>query len=138
MTTLENTDVSSSEPHAPDVEADDRLRVREAQFRNVSVEVSVWIGKTRLSFGELSDLRPGHVIELDQAVGAPVEIVLTRQPIDRGRARHPEQVVRQAADREAELEGPSGAVALPERHLAWRAGGRRHEHAIVGDLLDPP
>jgi flagellar motor switch protein FliN len=55
------------------------LRVREAQFRNVSVEVSVWIGKTRLSFGELGDLRPGHVIELDQAVGAPVEIVLNRE-----------------------------------------------------------
>jgi len=57
------------------------LRVREAQFRNVSVEVSVWIGKTRLSFGELRDLRPGHVIELDQAVGAPVEIVLNREVV---------------------------------------------------------
>ncbi len=56
-------------------------RVREAQFRHVSVEVSVWIGKTRLSFGELSDLRPGHVIELDQAVGAPVEIVLNREVV---------------------------------------------------------
>jgi flagellar motor switch protein FliN len=60
---------------------DERLRVREVQFRNVSVEVSVWIGKTRLSFGELSDLRPGHVIELDQAVGAPVEIVLNREVV---------------------------------------------------------
>jgi flagellar motor switch protein FliN len=60
---------------------DVRLRVREVQFRNVSVEVSVWIGKTRLSFGELSELRPGHVIELDQAVGAPVEIVLNREVV---------------------------------------------------------
>ena len=59
MTAEENTDVPSSEPHAPVAEADDRLRVREAQFRNVSVEVSVWIGKTRLSFGELSDLQAG-------------------------------------------------------------------------------
>jgi len=58
---------------------DAHLRVREAQFRNVSVEVSAWIGKTRLSFGELSALRPGHVIELDQAVGAPIEIVLNRE-----------------------------------------------------------
>ena len=31
--------------------------------------------------GELSDLRPGHVIELDQAVGAPVEIVLNREVV---------------------------------------------------------
>jgi flagellar motor switch protein FliN len=81
VTAVENTDVSSTQPHVPATEADDRLRVREAQFRNVSVEVSVWIGKTRLSFGELSDLRPGHVIELDQAVGAPVEIVLNREVV---------------------------------------------------------
>jgi len=60
---------------------DVNLRVREAQFRNVSVEVSAWIGKTRLSFGELSALRPGHVIELDQAVGAPIEIVLNREVV---------------------------------------------------------
>jgi flagellar motor switch protein FliN len=58
---------------------DERLRVREAQFRNVSVEVSAWVGKTRLSFGELSELRPGHVVELDQAVGAPIDIVLNRE-----------------------------------------------------------
>lgn len=58
---------------------EDRLRVREAQFRNVTVEVSAWVGKTRLTFGELSELRPGHVVELDQAVGAPIEIVLNRE-----------------------------------------------------------
>ena len=65
---------------AEDVRDDDeRLRVREAQFRNVSVEVSAWVGKTRLSFGELSELRPGHVVELDQVVGAPIDIVLNRE-----------------------------------------------------------
>ena len=32
-----------------------------------------------LSYGELSALRPGHVIELDQAVGAPIELVLNRE-----------------------------------------------------------
>jgi flagellar motor switch protein FliN/FliY len=82
VTVLDNTDVSLTEGNPagapPD---DDRMRVREAQFRNVSVEVSVWIGKTRMSFGELSDLRPGAVIELDQAVGAPVEIVLNREVV---------------------------------------------------------
>jgi flagellar motor switch protein FliN/FliY len=76
--------VTSPEFEAPlvaqDVRDDDeRLRVREAQFRNVSVEVSAWVGKTRLSFGELSELRPGHVVELDQVVGAPIDIVLNRE-----------------------------------------------------------
>ena len=59
----------------------ERARVREAQFRNVSVEVSAWIGKTRLSFGELHALRPGAIVELDQAVGAPIEIVLNREVV---------------------------------------------------------
>ena len=80
--TVADTATEPADDSYPTVAAEDeRLRVREAQFRNVSVEVSVWIGKTRLSFGELSDLRPGHVIELDQAVGAPVEIVLNREVV---------------------------------------------------------
>jgi flagellar motor switch protein FliN/FliY len=79
----ENADATStgSQEAPPAVVDEGRLRVREAQFRNVSVEVSAWIGKTRLSFGELSDLRPGHVIELDQAIGAPIEIVLNREVV---------------------------------------------------------
>lgn len=77
MTTTEDV------PQSPTAHLDDELaqRVREAQFRNVTVEVSAWVGKTRLSFGELSSLRPGHVIELDQAVGAPIEIVLNREVV---------------------------------------------------------
>jgi flagellar motor switch protein FliN len=83
VTLAEDANLGSTGSLMPAVEDvdDERLRVREVQFRNVSVEVSVWIGKTRMSFGELSDLRPGHVIELDQAVGAPVEIVLNREVV---------------------------------------------------------
>lgn len=78
MTVTEQPDdPSAASPEAREAS----LRVREAQFRNVSVEVSAWIGKTRLSFGELSALRPGHVVELDQAVGAPIEIVLNREVV---------------------------------------------------------
>jgi len=58
-----------------------RTAVREAQFRSVTVEVSVWIGKTRRTFGDLAKLRPGDVIELDRAVGAPVDIVLNREVV---------------------------------------------------------
>ena len=58
-----------------------RMAVREAQFRSVTIEVSVWIGKTRRTFGDLAKLRPGDVIELDRAVGAPVDIVLNREVV---------------------------------------------------------
>jgi flagellar motor switch protein FliN/FliY len=82
MTSIDDTNGSLTNVHVVDSQTDDeRIRVRETQFRNVSVEVSAWIGKTRLSFGELGDLRPGHIIELDQAVGAPIEIVLNREVV---------------------------------------------------------
>jgi flagellar motor switch protein FliN len=63
------------------IEIGRRMAVREAQFRSVTVEVSVWIGKTRRTFGDLAKLRPGDVIELDRAVGAPVDIVLNREVV---------------------------------------------------------
>jgi len=81
MTLITGANGTSGEVPSDDGHDEELMRVRENQFRNVSVEVSAWIGKTRLSFGELGDLRPGHVIELDQAVGAPIEIVLNREVV---------------------------------------------------------
>ncbi len=52
--------------------------------------------------------------------------------------RQAQQIAHQPADREPELERPPGAIAFPERHLAGLARRRRDEHAVVGDLLDPP
>ena len=66
---------------APGGERPDKRHVRENQFRHVSVEVSAWIGKTKLTFGDLANLHPGSVIELDQSVGAPIEIVLNREVV---------------------------------------------------------
>ena len=42
------------------------------------------------------------------------------------------------ADRDAQLERAADAIALPERHLAGHAGRGRDQHAVAGDLLDPP
>jgi flagellar motor switch protein FliN len=79
MTTSDIAGASTSEDVR--AETDQRMAIREAQFRSVTVEVSVWIGKTRRTFGELASLRPGDVIELDRAVGAPVDIVLNREVV---------------------------------------------------------
>lgn len=62
-------------------DATDHMGVRQSQFRGVTVEVSVWIGKTRRTFGELARLRPGDILELDRGVGAPVDIVLNREVV---------------------------------------------------------
>ena len=48
------------------------------------------------------------------------------------------QVANELADGVAEFDRPACPVAVPERHLARFARRRRHEHAIVRDLLDAP
>lgn|GEM_PF-1258007 len=68
-------------PAGGTVDPDQMMAVRQEQFRAVAVEVTVWIGKTRKTLGELAQLRPGDVIELDNAIGAPVEILLNREVV---------------------------------------------------------
>lgn len=44
------------------------------QLTHVQMEVTVEIGRTRMSVGELLGLTPGHVVELDRAAGSPVDL----------------------------------------------------------------
>ncbi len=78
-----------------------------------------------------------QILEQDLG-GIRVEIVFARQPLDGGGRRHPQQVARQLADREPELQRPARAIAFPERHLARLARSRGDEDAVVRDLLDAP
>ena len=48
------------------------------------------------------------------------------------------QLAHERAQRPAELERPSGLVALPERGLRGLAGRGRDDHPVEGDLLDAP
>ena len=61
-----------------------------------------------------------------------------RRRLAGGRVGERRQLARRRADLLAELVGPADALALPERHRPGHAGRRRHEHAVAGDLLDPP
>ena len=49
-----------------------------------------------------------------------------------------DELPRRAPDRLSELERPPDALPLPERHRAGDARGRRDEHPVSRDLLDPP
>ena len=70
--------------------------------------------------------------------GAVVEHVPLGQPLERLRARQRGELARGPADLLAELVRPPDALALPERHRARDARRRRDDHAVAGDLLDPP
>ena len=83
----------------------------------------------------------GHLIAevLHQVFGgAPVEVVVAREPLEGGGGRKAQQVAHEPPDHQPELERTAGSIALPERHLPRLAWCGRHEHAVVRDLLDPP
>jgi flagellar motor switch protein FliN/FliY len=64
-----------------------RPRERRASLdllRNVAMEVTVEIGRTRMTISELLSLHPGEVIELDRAAGAPADLLVNGTLIARG------------------------------------------------------
>ncbi len=50
----------------------------------VPVELSVEIGRTRMSVGETLELREGSVVTLDRMAGEPVDLLVNGTPIARG------------------------------------------------------
>jgi flagellar motor switch protein FliN/FliY len=53
---------------------------------DVPLDVSVELGRTRMSIQELLGLSPGSVIELDKIAGEPLDIVVNDRLIARGEA----------------------------------------------------
>ena len=53
-------------------------------LRHVAMEVTVEIGRTRMTVGELLSLHPGEVIELDRAASAPADLLVNGTLIARG------------------------------------------------------
>ena len=56
------------------------------RLNDVSVEVSVEIGRTRMTIGQTLELRPGSVVSLNRLAGEPVDLLINGKPIARGEA----------------------------------------------------
>src|SRR3954451_9331165 len=54
------------------------------RLNDVTVEVSVEIGRTRMKLGEALDLGPGSVIGLHRLAGEPVDLLVNGRVIARG------------------------------------------------------
>lgn len=64
-----------------------RRPVKEASLdllRNVAMEVTVEIGRTRMTVSELLGLHPGEVVELDRAASAPADLLVNGTLIAHG------------------------------------------------------
>jgi flagellar motor switch protein FliN len=72
---------SAAEPGTATAEAvDSRL----GRISNVAMDLTVELGRVRMSVREVLALEPGAVIELDRSVGAPADVLLNGRPIARG------------------------------------------------------
>jgi len=57
---------------------------RLGRISNVAMDLTVELGRVRMSVREVLSLEPGTVIELDRSVGAPADVLLNGRPIARG------------------------------------------------------
>lgn len=71
---------SAAEPGAAAAAVDSRL----GRISNVAMDLTVELGRVRMSVREVLALEPGAVIELDRSVGAPADVLLNGRPIARG------------------------------------------------------
>jgi flagellar motor switch protein FliN/FliY len=76
MDTQQNPPAEGTEPNAR----------RLALLLDVDLDISVELGRARMSIQELLGLGPGSVIELDKLAGEPLDILVNDRLIARGEA----------------------------------------------------
>ena len=55
-----------------------------SKLTDVTVELTVEVGRTRMSLGETLSLGPGSVVTLDRLADQPVDLLVNGRPIARG------------------------------------------------------
>ena len=53
-------------------------------FKNIKVDVSIELGRTKISLKKLYELKSGSIIEMARLVGEPLDLVINDQVIARG------------------------------------------------------
>jgi flagellar motor switch protein FliN/FliY len=74
--------MESPDPNAPANEPNRRLEL----LLDVPLDVSVELGRARVSIQDLLALGPGSVIELDKIAGEPLDILVNDRLVARGEA----------------------------------------------------
>ncbi len=80
--TTDTADTAPSSEHASAVARPGDVWSRKpARLRDVPLQISAQIGRTRLSIRAVLELAVGQVIELDRQVGAPIDIIANNDVI---------------------------------------------------------
>jgi flagellar motor switch protein FliN/FliY len=75
---------SAPAPSAPGAAAPISTPKQIDALAGVQMEVTIEIGRTRLPVGELLQLQPGQVLELDREVGSPLDMFINGTLLARG------------------------------------------------------
>jgi flagellar motor switch protein FliN/FliY len=75
---------SAPAPSAPGAAAPISTPKQIDALAGVQMEVTIEIGRTRLPVGELLELQPGQVLELDREVGSPLDMFINGTLLARG------------------------------------------------------
>lgn len=54
------------------------------RIENVSLDIAVVVGKTKMTIAEVLALKPGQVVDLDRAAGSPVDILVNGEHVAAG------------------------------------------------------
>jgi flagellar motor switch protein FliN len=82
--TLEALDGPTIEPEAPAAPAPAAAGDDLGRLYDVPVELTVEIGRTRMTIGETLALGPGAIVSLNRLAGEPVDLLVNGTPIARG------------------------------------------------------
>ena len=77
---LEQLPAMAASPRPPSLGAVGDLR----RLSDVPVDLSVEMGRTRMTVGETLELRQGSIITLNRMAGEPVDLLVNGTPIARG------------------------------------------------------
>jgi flagellar motor switch protein FliN len=85
----------------------------------VPVELTVEMGRTRMTVGETLELRQGSIITLNRMAGEPVDLLVNGAPIARGEVvvideQFGLRVTEMLGDNAREAAGPAPLPAVPE------------------------
>ena len=80
-----------------------------ARLHDVSVELAVEVGRTRMTIREALALGPGSIVTLNRLAGEPVDLLVNGKPIARGEVVVIDEEFGLRVTEVLEAEGPSGA-----------------------------
>jgi flagellar motor switch protein FliN/FliY len=78
--------MDTTQPLSPEATNGEPNARRLALLLDVNLDISVELGRSRMSIQELLGLGPGSVIELDKLAGEPLDILVNDRLIARGEA----------------------------------------------------